>query len=93
MGIPTTRTKLGPHFSEGARLVWMEIERRGWTQGQLRKELKVATGRVSRWLYGDIRVSLSVALLFQKTLHVPAEAWTLAPTVEFVVPAARPVAA
>lgn len=93
MGIPTTRTKLGPHFSEGARLLWEAMEAREWTQGQLRKELGASYGRVSRWLYGDIRLNLAVAVTISEKFEIPVEAWTQKPTAEFIVPAARPVAA
>lgn len=93
MGIPSTRTTLGPRFSEGARLLWEAMEHRGWTQGQLRKELGVTTGRVSRWLYGDLRPPLTVAVSISKKLHIPEEAWMQSPSVDFVVPARRSAAA
>lgn len=93
MAIPTTRRALGPHFSEGARLLWLAMESRGWTQGQLRKELDVASGRVSRWLYGDLRPSLTIAIVVAAKLGIPAETWTQAPREPFIVPAARSHAA
>lgn len=89
MGIATTRTHLGEHFSEGARLLWAEIEIRGWSQGQLAKAIDAKPGVVPRWLYGDTKPSWDWAARLRDVLGIPLEAWTLAASESFVPPAAR----
>lgn len=84
------RTTLGPHFSEGARLVWEGIEREGVSHADLRREWGVHTGDLSRALYGDRkRPSMAVLAGAQKRFGVPLEAWAQPPTVPFIPPAAR----
>jgi hypothetical protein len=91
MGIATTRTHLGEQFSEGARLLWLAMEERGWSQGQVAKAIEAKSGVVPRWLYGDTKPSWDWAVVLRDTFRIPLEAWTIAPTVEFVPPAAREV--
>lgn len=89
MGIAATRTKLGDHFSEGARLLWLAMESRGWSQGQVAKAIEAKSGVVPRWLFGDTKPSWDWAVILRDTFEIPLEAWTLPPTQEFIPPAAR----
>lgn len=89
MAIASTRTTLGPQFSEGARLLWAAMESRGWSQGQVAKAIDAKGGVVPRWLYGDIRPGWDWAKILRDTFCIPLEAWTLEATEPFIPPAAR----
>lgn len=89
MSIATTRQLLGDHFSEGARLLWVALESRGWSQGQMAKAISAKGGVVPRWLYGDTKPSWTWAVTLRETFEIPLEAWTMQPTEPFVPPAAR----
>jgi hypothetical protein len=84
----STRTRLGPKFSEGSRLLWVVLDERGWTQTRLRRELGTHPGEVSKILYGDREPRLDTLIAAEK-LGVPLEAWKQPPSVEFIPPAAR----
>ena len=89
MAIVATRTHLGSQFSEGARLLWVAMESRGWSQGQLTKAVAARPGVVPRWLYGDTKPSWDWAKKISGLFGIALEAWTLEPTAPFVPPAAR----
>ena len=80
--------ELGPHFSEGARLLWLLMERQGWTQSELRRRLCAHLGEVTRILYGDRFPRLAVAAEAER-LGVHVAAWQQKPRLRFVPPAAR----
>lgn len=83
------RRRLGKKFSEGARLVWIKLKRRKWTQAELARQLGGRDrGTVSHWLYGDTRPDLDALLLFKSVLKIPVEAWAKPPTEPFEPPGA-----
>lgn len=86
------RLLLGSEFSEASRLIWTELERRGWSREYLIARVKVSRGAMTRYLYGDRRADRDVAIRFSRVLGIPVESWTKAPTRLFVPPAARKVA-
>ena len=83
-----TRTTLGDHFSEGARLLWAALTSRGWSQHDLCRALDMKPGTQSRWLYGDQRPGLVVAVKLHDLLAIPVETWNQAPKQPFQPPAA-----
>lgn len=89
MAIATTRTELGESFSEGARLLWLAMQERGWSQGQLTKALEAKPGMVSRWLYGDTKPGWDWAEKIREVVGIAFDAWAMKPTASFVPPAAR----
>ena len=90
-----TRTTLGPSFSEGARLLWGVLLRRGLSQVDLAAMLRDPNGvpvkqsTVNRWLYGERRPSLGIVVQFADLFRIPARAWSLKPSRRFVLPAAK----
>jgi transcriptional regulator with XRE-family HTH domain len=84
-----TRTTLGRFFNEGARLLWLALEARGWSQADLRRALGVPPGAHSRWLYGDRRPGRQMAQRIYTAVGIPVTAWDEAPTCPFELPAAR----
>ena len=84
----TYRTDLGPLFSEGARLVWVAVEREGGV-APVRKRLGFDVGEMSRLMYGDRRANLQQANRCLEVLDVPTTAWEQAPSEPFEPPAAR----
>lgn len=83
------RETIGEEFSEGTRLLWVEMARRGWTQADLRKALELPPGGLTRILYGDTKASLAFAMKCEEALGVDASKFLLKPAEAFVPPAAR----
>jgi plasmid maintenance system antidote protein VapI len=84
-----TKSRLGPHFSEGSRLLWGELEGRELTQADAEDELECARGTVSRLLYGTRRCGLDLALVVLAKFGIPIVAWREEPSEDFVLPACR----
>lgn len=84
-----TRTELGPKFSEGARLLWVEMDKRDWSGFRLGNELGLASGQVVRYLYGDRVPVLELAMKIKDVLGIEPESFTHPPSTLFVPPAAR----
>lgn len=80
------RVALGRNVTEGTRLLWAELARRGWSQEDLRRSVHVARGVVGRWLYGDRLPDLASATKLQRLLGIPIEAWSAGPTEPFSLP-------
>lgn len=75
---PTVRrTKVGQYISEGARLLWKKLEERGLTQGQAERLIGTHPGLLNRWLYGERRPGLKLALDIERIFGVPAITWTV----------------
>ena len=76
-----TRTRQGDHWNEGARQCWLALKARGWTQGQLNRELGRLTGTrpklgyANRAMYGDLVPGLQIALAFETLLGVSPTLW------------------
>jgi len=81
------RLTLGPVFSEASRRLWLEIQRRGWSQTRLKKELGAHDGAVTRWLYGDRKPGLQKALRVQEVLDIDPALWGQKPAQPFTPPA------
>jgi len=75
-----TRPPRGPKFSRGAQLLSEALEKRGWSQTRLKRELKTANA-ASYWVHGDRRPSLEAALRLRDLLKIPVDAW-VEPAVE-----------
>lgn len=104
----SVRTELGAQFNEGARLLWKALAAREWSQGELQKRLTatrpldgskprpLATGIVSRWLYGDRKPDIEHLVQIEKLFlddkgvsEVPVNTWAKPASRPFVPPAAR----
>ena len=83
------RMTLGPHFSEGARLLWAAIQERRLSQADVRVRVGVQPGTVTRWLYGDKIPSLESAMAIEDAFGIAARRWLEGPAAVFVPPAAR----
>lgn len=81
------RTKLGPKFSEGTRLLWLACIEHGWEQRDLRALLNCSTGTVSRYLWGDRVPDRVMAEKIREIAGVPTPTWDQPPTEAFVPPA------
>ena len=92
MGVWKIRTTLGEQFNEGARLLWLALDERGWSQGDLRRKLTskddkmLRPGAISRWLFGDHRPSLPLAIQLRDLIGIPVEAWNEEPSQSFTPP-------
>lgn len=83
------RTTLGPHFNEGARLLWLRVAEAPYdgSQNALALAIDVGAGLVSRWLYGDRKPGRAHSATLHQRLGIPASAWDEPASVEFVLPA------
>ena len=85
-----SRPKRGKYFSEGARLLWLAIEARSWTQTELAMRLGTSSGQVSQWLYGGRRASLKWAVVIRDVLDIPLAAWNQRVPDDYELPVAFP---
>ena len=83
------RKNLGPRFSEGARLLWLKIEKAGGSIATVRKRLGIPRDQMSRLLYGDRAATLGQANRCFEILGIPTATWEQAPKRSFVLPAVR----
>lgn len=84
------RTKLGPLFSEAARLLWLELDVREMRQCDAERLIGTRPGTLCRWLYGDKLPGLSSAIVVER--HFPTvlpRLWRVEPAQPFSPPAAR----
>lgn len=87
-----SRPAKGRYFSEGARLMWLALEARGWSQTELAVKLGTSSGQVSQWLYGGRRASLKWAVVIRDVLDIPLAAWNQAPPADYELPTTAPKA-
>ena len=81
------RTRLGPKFSEGSRLLWLACIKHGWGQRDLREFLGCSTGTVSRYLWGDRAADRAAAEKMRDKFGIPTPAWDQPPKKPFTPPA------
>lgn len=86
---PLLRSSLGPHFSEGARLLWLALERLGLNQTEAEARARSAKGSINRLLYGERRPGLDMALRLEEAFGIPPGAWNEPPSEPFAPPAAK----
>ena len=86
------RSELGAHFSEGARQLWIVLQRAKETQDGAGARLHVSRGYVCRILYGDFCPGLDLCLRMQKEYGINPGLWLKKPKSVFIPPAARPAA-
>lgn len=88
------RTRLGPVFSEGARLAWLALASRGWSPADLAGKLRtdedrpVERGTVHGWLYGDRSPTIFYLAQIETLLGIASALWAQEPSVEFAFPEA-----
>jgi transcriptional regulator with XRE-family HTH domain len=86
------RTVKGKDFSEGARRLWLALERKRLSQLDAGSLLGTDGATVCRWLYGERRPSLEFAFKIEKLFRIDAKLWLDEPTEAFEFPGARPAA-
>ncbi len=83
-----TRTALGPHFSEGARLMWLALRERGQSDYAFSKEFGVGRSTVLKWLYGDSLPSRLWGIEIERLLGIAPGLFDVPPKRAFVLPGA-----
>lgn len=83
----TSRTTLGDRFTEGARRMWLELDKRSWQQSDLSAFLEEPLAKVHTWLYGDAIPVLKSALNIQKKLGIDPLLFAKDPVRPFQPPA------
>lgn len=77
--------KIGPRFSEGARLLWLRMTRERLTQESLRTELRLSKGVLSTWLHGTrLPDGPCRGQLFVR-FGIPPQAWEEKPAKPFSI--------
>lgn len=79
--------ELGPKFSEGARLLWLELLKTKYSIREAEREWGMSRGLLHRLLYGHQRAGRVVALRLFGMFSIPVETWDRTPIREFVPPA------
>lgn len=51
------------------------LNERGWTQNELARQLETSSAVVSRWLTGQRRPELEMAVRLQRLLGISVESW------------------
>lgn len=64
-----------PHVNPGADALAKELDKRGMTQGALRRALGLSQGVVTRWLSGRQNPNLEYALRLEDEFGVNARLW------------------
>lgn len=77
------RTNLGPFENEGARLLWLYLQKRKATLSDLAKELGTKPGMLNRWAWCDVRPSSEWTPVLEDKLGIPMRAWRQAPAEKF----------
>ena len=76
-------TGMGRRVSQGTAELWAALRAKGWTQGDLARELGCKSSLVNRWLHGHRSVSLAWALKIERLIGVSCETWTQPPAEPF----------
>lgn len=85
------RTHFGPYFSEASRLLWMILSTEGEGPEWIRHQLELGKSVANRYLYGDSRPDLGMAVrIHQRFPTVEPRLWLEKPTRRFVLPGSRP---
>jgi plasmid maintenance system antidote protein VapI len=66
--------------STGPELLKKALDDRQMTQGQLRRRIGAPTGAISRWIRGERRPGLNMAVRLERELGIPVDAWSAAPS-------------
>ncbi len=69
------RTKLGEKASAALPLLWAEMERRGWTDADLARELNEYTGKIAKLVYGDRKPGRVLSGKLLTRLGIPFDSW------------------
>lgn len=74
MRVPT-RTKLGPRYSEGSRLLQAAIKSRFGSVSRASRKTGIATSSLVLWGFGDRSPGLEGAVALRDHFGVPVDAW------------------
>ena len=83
------RTFLGPKQTEGARLLRLARERKGWSIGLLAQQLGITTGACFRILWCDGLPDFEEASKIEDVLGIKMRLWAAAPKKEIEIIANR----
>lgn len=80
------RDTLGPHFSEGARLLWVALLERRDSQQEIANEIGCLKPTLNKWLYGMRRPGTSWRIAIRRKFKVPLLAWDAKPKKPLTLP-------
>ncbi len=69
------RSASGDKYDRGAFRLRSRLRLLRWSQADLARAMKVSTALVCRWMNGERRPSLSMALRLQSVAGVPVQVW------------------
>jgi transcriptional regulator with XRE-family HTH domain len=76
-------SKFGPYVSEGSRLLWVAVRRKGLTLDALRVELGVGAGMLGRWLRGEQRPGGKGRAILHARFRIGPSTWDVPPSKAF----------
>lgn len=83
MGARIVVRELGPYVSEGSRLLWLAVRRRGLTLDALHSALGVGQGVLGRWLRGQRRPGGRGRAILHAEFRISPSAWDEPPRKPF----------
>lgn len=82
------RTDLGPHFSEGARLLWLAIQRESLPSARAADSIDADASLFHRWLYGERKPGRAHGSALAERFGISLDQWDTEPTEPFSPPGA-----
>jgi hypothetical protein len=82
----TYRTTLGPHFNEGARMLWVATISKGIGSAGVAALADLDQSSVYRWMYGDQKPARSSAEQLKKHFGIDPSLWDERPREQFSIP-------
>jgi hypothetical protein len=86
---PATRSRLGPLWSEGARLLWGVYEQRYDSFSEMADDIGCPRASLHRWMYGERRPGLRWAVKIQGLYKIRPAQFFAAATAAFAPPHAE----
>lgn len=80
---PAFRHEIGKHPNEGARLLWLAMNRRKMSPNEAAGRLDINSGLLYRWLFCDGKPGRALAERVRKLFQIPLRAWDEPPSTEF----------
>lgn len=79
------KSRLGGHVSAAVPRLWQALKARGWSQGDLARDLGTNSSVVNRWLHGDQKPSRPFAKVLEERYGIDQGDWDTAPRRPFVL--------
>lgn len=80
------RTTPGPHYTEGARKIWIRLRELGMTAAEFEVKHKMGRGAMFRYMHGDRGPDRTRAVFFERELGIDPADFDRKPLGKFELP-------